>query len=147
MQSSSYVLRCSWLFSGSAVQGFWLFKHLAFSVLTTQSRGPPCVHCIQTTRPARRSLILVVRPVKQRALQRPTFSPRYAHCSFLHLRSFSFRLNDKSKNPKSKIVTFSSKYRELMSNLAPVLRGRERGAFWCLSSLWCVTKPIQPFVS
>ena len=32
--------------------------------LTTQSRGPPCIHCIQVNQhPARRSLILVVRRV------------------------------------------------------------------------------------
>ena len=36
--------------------------------LTTQSRGPPWEHCIQVLHPARRSLILVVMPLK-RALQ------------------------------------------------------------------------------
>ena len=46
-QSSSYVLRCTWLLVSAAVQGFWQFNYLSLWLLTTQSRGPPYEHCIQ----------------------------------------------------------------------------------------------------
>ena len=39
LQSASYVLRCKWLISSAAVQGFWLLKHQSFRALTNQSSG------------------------------------------------------------------------------------------------------------